>query len=179
MKEHRTAHTPEDPVPVVTPEEAGRLYIAGPMSGLPDYNYPAFRAAHAVLTAQGYDVVTPSDIAGDATRPWSWWMRRALALLIQCDSVALLPGWERSRGARLEADVAGRLGMPLYLYEAGTLAPFRRDAEGEYLLSRILDGATHASCRHENRDPTMHCCDWGDVADALLSGRWAIVEVVP
>jgi len=36
------------------------IYIAGPMSGLPEFNYPAFFAAAEQLTAAGYDVLNPA-----------------------------------------------------------------------------------------------------------------------
>ena len=40
-------------------------------------------------------------------------MRADIAELVKCDGVALLPGWERSRGASLEAHIAHSLGMRL------------------------------------------------------------------
>ncbi len=38
-----------------------RLYIAGPMTGLPDFNYPAFEEARAQLESEGYAVLCPTD----------------------------------------------------------------------------------------------------------------------
>lgn len=38
-------------------------------------------------------------------------MRRDIAALMDCDTVATLPGWEHSKGARLEVLIAERLGM--------------------------------------------------------------------
>lgn len=38
-----------------------RIYIAGPMSGLPEFNYPAFNRAAAVLRAQGHHVENPAE----------------------------------------------------------------------------------------------------------------------
>lgn len=39
----------------------GRVYLAGPMTGIADYNFPAFNAAAARLRAVGFDVVNPAD----------------------------------------------------------------------------------------------------------------------
>jgi hypothetical protein len=89
-----------------------RLYIAGPMSGIEAFNYPAFAAAESLLRQAGYDAASPHHHGeGDTSKPWEWYMRRALAELITCDAVALLPGWEQSRGACIEHQVARALGM--------------------------------------------------------------------
>lgn len=39
-------------------------------------------------------------------------MRLALRQMLTCDAVALLPGWQQSRGALLEHTVAIDLGIP-------------------------------------------------------------------
>lgn len=88
-----------------------RIYVAGPMTGLEEFNYPAFRAASAALTAIGYDVDDPSTNDNPTPGDYHGWLRAGLAQLIRCDAVALLPGWEASNGARLEVNVAATLGM--------------------------------------------------------------------
>jgi hypothetical protein len=93
------------------------LYIAGPMTGLPDLNYPAFNQAELELIAAGYTVLNP--VASEehnptgTTQPWQWYMRHALAMVIRADGLALLPGWEGSRGATLEVHVAEALDLPV------------------------------------------------------------------
>lgn len=89
-----------------------RIYVAGPMTGLPDHNIPAFRAATKALRAEGLVVVDPSR-RGSSIPGWGWidYMRSALLDLVPCDEIALLPGWEKSSGARLEFHVATALGM--------------------------------------------------------------------
>lgn len=95
------------------------IYIAGPMSGYPDLNYPAFHRAAADLRAQGYVVVNPADHHDHETeQPWEWYIRKGLAALLTCDAIVLLPGWQNSRGARLERHVAEVLGMRIELYGA-------------------------------------------------------------
>lgn len=99
-------------------------YLAGPMTGLPEFNYPAFREVAAVLRARGVEVMSPTEVSDDeppadysAEKPYGYYLRRSLRMLLDCDEVVLLPGWEQSRGARLEREIAEALGMPVTLWE--------------------------------------------------------------
>ncbi len=94
-----------------------RIYVAGPMTGLPDLNYPTFRAAAKWLRAMGYEVEDPSTNVNPDPDDYHGWLRMGLAQLITCDAVALLPGWEKSGGARLEVNVAATLGMRVGEFE--------------------------------------------------------------
>lgn len=91
-----------------------RLYLAGRMSGVHDFNRPAFRDAAAQLRAAGYDVVSPAEYGYDPAFTWSQHMRRDIVALCDCDGVAPLSGWHESRGARLEVHVAHALDMPTH-----------------------------------------------------------------
>lgn len=93
------------------------LYVAGPTTGLPDHNRPAFYAAAAALRSAGYAVLNPADTSGPEDAPWLWWMRQALHQLANAEGVATLPDWERSRGASLEVYVATALGLPVLTVE--------------------------------------------------------------
>ena len=98
------------------PEHVTRLYIAGPMTGLPLFNYPAFIHAEHDLGRVGYEVENPTKNGGPKDHPdWAWedWVRASLRQLLECHAVATLPGWFDSRGARLEVHVAQSLGMPV------------------------------------------------------------------
>lgn len=115
------------------PETGGgavKVYLAGPMTGLPDDNLPAFHEGAARLRALGYEVVSPAETDGEpqSSRTWADWMRRDIALLLVCDGVACLPGWEASRGATLETDIARGLGMPIICAE--TLEAFAAARRG-------------------------------------------------
>ena len=88
-----------------------RLYLAGPMTGLPESNYTAFHAEAARLRAAGFDVANPAENDCGQDPEWSDWMRSGIRLLLTCDEVATLDGWWNSRGAVLEVDLATRLGM--------------------------------------------------------------------
>lgn len=95
-----------------------RIYVAGPMTGLPDLNFPAFARAASRLRAAGHTVISPAEVNPDKAMPWEVCMRRDIPELCTCDTIALLPGWEESRGARLEAQIAGALGMRVLQLDA-------------------------------------------------------------
>lgn len=89
-----------------------RVYVSGKMTGLPFLNYPAFIAAGLQLTGAGFDVVNPATLDhGRHDGSWASHMRVDIKALMDCDGVALLPGWQDSKGARTEFDLAQRLGM--------------------------------------------------------------------
>ena len=88
-----------------------RIYLAGPMTGLPQLNFPAFHAEAARLRALGYDVVNPAELNPNPNTSWQTCMRVDIRELVTCDAVALLPKWHESRGARLEHQIACELGM--------------------------------------------------------------------
>lgn len=90
-----------------------RVYISGPMSGLPEFNYPAFHAAAAELRAYGLHVENPAESPEPECKSWLGFMRLAVAQLATCDYVVTLPGWENSKGARVEVELARGLGFPV------------------------------------------------------------------
>ena len=98
-----------------------RVYIAGPMSNLPELNFPAFEAEASRLRALGYDVVSPHEVCPDKGMAWADCMKADIAALVTCDGIALLPGWERSKGASLEAHIACALNMRM-VYPGEALA---------------------------------------------------------
>lgn len=103
-----------------------KYYLAGPMSGLPQFNFPAFYAAAKVLRDTGLEIVSPAELDdaedkgaamsspdGDpdnraiVKKTWGDFLARDVKLIAdQCDGIIFLPGWEKSRGARLEAFTA-------------------------------------------------------------------------
>jgi hypothetical protein len=87
------------------------IYISGPMSGMPDLNYPLFNATAAKLRAEGLQVINPAEITVEHGVKWELCLRRDIRALMDCDSIAMLPGWEVSKGARLEHHIAVELGF--------------------------------------------------------------------
>ncbi len=95
-----------------------KTYISGPMTGKPDLNRQAFINKGAELALLGHDVVNPiaNGVPVDATRAEH--MRADLRMLLECDTIHMLPGWLDSRGARLEWWVAVSLGFEVEGAEA-------------------------------------------------------------
>lgn len=123
-----------------------KLYLAGPMRSISEFNFPEFRRVTALLCAAGHEVFSPAgadnerhgtDISkGNATgceeqaaREHGFNLREALGrdlawICSEADGVALLEGWEKSRGAVAERAVAIALGLPAQPY-ASFLDPRR------------------------------------------------------
>jgi hypothetical protein len=87
------------------------------MTDLPELNFPAFHREAARLRAAGLEVVNPAEINPDASLPWRDCMRADIKALCDCDTLALLPGWERSKGAHIELNLAPRLEMRIVRVE--------------------------------------------------------------
>lgn len=102
---------------MATEHTATRVYLAGPMTGLPLFNKPAFNKAAQQLRYMGFAVISPAELSTHTDRPWDWYMKQALRALLQCDTILMLDGWEGSKGAQLEFRVASDLGMTI-LYQA-------------------------------------------------------------
>ena len=91
-----------------------RVYVSGPMSRLPDFNYPAFEAAAARLRALRLEPVSPHTIGQHDGWTWDDYMEAAIELQRGCDAIFLLPGWRNSRGATVEYYVAQALGQRVW-----------------------------------------------------------------
>ena len=92
-----------------------KIYIAGPMTGMPEFNYPAFREAAQRLRNAGMTVVSPVEIGekyGTAEEinavpaKLENLILEELDALATCDAIYLLPGWQRSAGTRNELRLA-------------------------------------------------------------------------
>lgn len=88
-----------------------RVYIAGPMTGIPGFNYAEFNRVAASLRALGYTALNPAENPAPACGSWEGYMRMAIAQLVRCDEIHLLRGWSKSRGACIERWIAVELGL--------------------------------------------------------------------
>lgn len=94
-----------------------KIYIAGPMTGYPDYNRAAFDAKASELMAEGHIVLNPAVLPGGLCQ--SEYMDICLAMVRSADAIYLLNRWEESVGARAEHALAEKLGLTV-IYESPT-----------------------------------------------------------
>ena len=90
---------------------AGRVYLAGPMTGLPELNFPAFNQEAERLRAEGLQVLNPADHGIVDGADWADYLRHDITGLASCERIHLLRGWTKSKGACLEMTIAKALGM--------------------------------------------------------------------
>lgn len=94
-------------------ERTNRIYVAGPMTGIEEFNFPAFHAAAEMLRNSGWVVENPAEHGLVCGAEWADYLAYDLTRIGLCGSVYLLPGWENSKGAQLEVLIAERLGMQI------------------------------------------------------------------
>lgn len=153
------------------------VYIAGPMRGIPEFNFPAFDAAAALGRALGYEVISPAELdresgfsekghdgqvndRGHSEAITIDFMRRAahrdfFAIIGTpekpgVDAVALLPGWEKSRGAKAEKAMAEWIGLDVL--DARTFTPLGETpfSNGPEITHQVGDLVIKDSGRREN-----------------------------
>ena len=79
------------------------VYIAGPMAGIKDYNYPAFMQTEEKLKADGWKVLNPARIGViEGFKDWRDYWPINEAMLIGADAIFMLDGWKQSLGATNE-----------------------------------------------------------------------------
>lgn len=93
-----------------------KIYVSGPMTGIPEYNAPAFNALARRIKDMGLFCVNPIDISanivtsverGEITMPSRYYfMRLDIQALCDCDAILMLPGWQKSWGAKWERIIA-------------------------------------------------------------------------
>lgn len=113
-----------------------KAYLSGPMTGYAKFNFPMFEEATRYLRNQGWEIVSPAEMdieAGldpDSSLPFTVKqyrdaLARDLRAVMDCDSLILLMGWERSSGAQAELALAKQLGHEIFLYTPNhTAVPF-------------------------------------------------------
>ena len=102
-----------------------KIFISGPMTGLPDFNFPRFNLAAKQLADAGIDCVNPVDVCKKYKKEtvlsdpvkFQEMVNEQQRLERECDAILLLDGWEKSKGVRLELKTALELGMKIYLEE--------------------------------------------------------------
>lgn len=103
-------------LPLQGTDEFTPIYIAGPMTGYEDFNYPAFHAIEDDLRKHGYTLVNnpARHLNGEQHHPWSDYIEVAIQALIYSSVVVVLRGWQNSIGASLEVAIALSIGHTIY-----------------------------------------------------------------
>lgn len=141
-----------------------KIYLAGPMRGYQEFNFPAFHAAAARLRAQGHEVFNPAEndekiIAAEGKEAIT--QRRVFLddtawICTEAEGIALLPGWRKSKGAKAEVALGYAIGIPVFELNAKTeLLSFKaysdtlEDIENELRRARIELGYGPMNSAHE------------------------------
>jgi nucleoside 2-deoxyribosyltransferase len=100
-----------------------KVYLAGPMRGYPEFNFPAFDAYRDALIKKGYEVISPADldrkagfdpsdvVTGELQREM---ITRDVQAICTCDALVLMPGWESSTGVKVEKALAEFLNLEVF-----------------------------------------------------------------
>lgn len=100
-----------------------KVYIAGPMRGLVNWNFEAFDLARTRWREKGHLVFCPAQLVralqysegtGEERDHCTHAIQVDFACIYASDAIALLPGWERSRGATAELALAQFLGLRIF-----------------------------------------------------------------
>lgn len=90
-----------------------KYYLAGPMTGLPGFNYERFNSTTSTLRGFGFDIANPAEHKLPSNASYNDYLKAGIKKMMDCDTVILLPGWENSNGARLERELAIKLNMDI------------------------------------------------------------------
>lgn len=125
-----------------------KVYLAGPMTGYPEKNYPAFVNAAAWLREVGYAVVSPAEVNPDLNEgTWQECMKKDIHELLACECVVVLPGWQNSEGATLEVNIARAMSMPIMQLTVALNAQLASNRSGrapsgdDYEAMRVISNA--------------------------------------
>lgn len=138
-----------------------KYYLAGPMSGIPQYNFPKFERIAKELRQAGYEIISPAELDSDAIRTealasddgkidgqlpvdnktlkiggetWGQILGRDVRVIAdEADGVVVMDGWENSKGARLEVFVANLGKRQLMVYDPNHPYMMRPMEWDEYL----------------------------------------------
>lgn len=87
-----------------------KIYLSGAITS-DIYHSKKFLAAEVLLGCQGYEVVNPLKLLHDNDKTWSSYMKEDIQAMMSCDCIYMIKGWERSKGARIEFNLALELGI--------------------------------------------------------------------
>lgn len=116
-----------------------KAYLAGPMRGLPAFNFPLFHEAARNLRAFGHEIISPAEMDEEAGYDFSdatgfenlaevygfdivQRLLHDIEAIAKCEGVICLPGWSRSSGARAEVAYAQAVGKKTFQYDLASVS---------------------------------------------------------
>jgi len=102
------------------------IYIAGPMSGIKNFNRPLFNMVASELTEQGHSALNPATLPDGLSQ--GQYMQICLPMVAVADELVMLPGWEQSEGAYIEFLLAKKSGKTIRDFSGRVL---HQDNQGE------------------------------------------------
>lgn len=133
------------------------IYIAGPMSGRPQNNYPAFWLAANKFRAHGLTVLNPAELP--ILPDWQAYMRESLKMVAEATHIHFLPDADTSRGAQIESFIAKELGIEIIGHPCGGLPCDTCDSYAEEHGTEHYDAAECGACQ------SVH-----------IAGHWAVAQ---
>jgi len=135
---------------------SNKWYLAGPMTGIPQFNIPAFDEAADSLRSLGLEIVSPAERDTYETRKaalgsksgdhadlsiaetYGDMLARDMKIIAdEVDGIVFLPGWHESRGARTEAYIALAFNRKFAVYKDGTMLVIPKQAVKTWLVHGI------------------------------------------
>lgn len=118
------------------------LYVSGPYSGDIDANIAQARRAAIDLWERGYAVLCPhlntQHFEVDCKVGYEDYIRRDIEMVRRCDGMVMLPGWEGSKGALREKEVAEAAGIPVTVYPEAP-EPYTTEKTSPVQVAAFLD----------------------------------------
>ena len=90
-----------------------KCYIAGAVTGTTDFKQ-RFADAEQDVTRMGMIAVNPVTLTHYHDKTWKSYMKECITALVDCDCIYLLNGWDKSKGANIELEIAASLQYPVY-----------------------------------------------------------------
>lgn len=167
-----------------------KLYVAGPMRGVPLFGQPAFKTATTLLRSLPWitEVFNPAErdesVGFDSSqavtgseedmRRQNFSLREALGadlayITQQADGVVLLNGWEKSLGAIAERNTAHALGLDIYTFDGTLLSKIVQfdDATLDPVVSVNLNNDGNAASSESTIDKLLN---GGEVRTTSIKG---------
>jgi hypothetical protein len=92
--------------------EKKKIYISGKISNLLESEAQLlFENAEKVCIEMGYEPVNPMKLNHNHDKSWEAYMKEDIVAMMSCSAIYMLNNWESSNGAKVERELAIKLGF--------------------------------------------------------------------